>query len=239
MAQEKTKVTITVDLATKQAAFTGDDVYIRDEILEVTLVNIVQDEIDAGLILTVFSKDEEMARCSNWTADDDGNPVGTLNTNTTQLSDFFADRSPVSSKYFFLKIYTTTSQVPLCNDRILVHNFTGEADGTTTLLPTATSVIADLQAEIDAAEEDIAALEAANTAMSDRITNVENSYTAAIAQAVELHNGSGSAHTDMRVQLSTIEAKLDLSTVNTINVSTGTLKQTKELLNSVITILKG
>jgi len=239
MAQEQTRVTITVDLAKKEAAFTGDDVYIRDELVEVTLVNITQDEITAGLIMTIFDKDEEMARCSSWTANGDGDAVGTLNTNTTQFAEFFADRSPVSRKYFFLKIYTTTSQVPLCNDRILINNFDGEADGTTTLLPTATSVIADLQAEIDAAEVGIAALEAANTAMSGRIDNLESSFASAISQAVEAHNGSGSAHTDIRVQLSTIEAKLDLSTINTINVSTGTLKQTKELLNSVVTILKG
>lgn len=239
MSQEVTNLTITVDTATKRGTVSGDRLMIRDTAIELTLVNITQADIDAGLVFTIYLGTVEFATCSAWTVNGDGDAVGALNTNTVNFVTFFANAQESSRKWFYYKIYATNSQVPLCSDRLVVENFTGNVDGTPTAIASPTEVLAAMQLEIDAATDAVAGFVVTLANMQITLDNAVLSLGNQITSDIQAHNDSATAHTATRDRITVLEGKLNLSGVSLINVTTATLKQTKEYINALVTILKG
>lgn len=210
MAQEVTEVTITVNRATKKGVVSGDAIHIRDEAVQLTLVNVTTDDIAAGLVFTIYKGSTEFATCSTWTANDDGDAVGTLNTNTVAFDAIFADASDQARKWFSYKIYTLDQLIPTCSDRLMVENFTGNVEGTPTLISSPADILDTLNTDIETLQGQFvvlqAAYEAADAALDAKITALDAAYraadaglTAAIGAAVTAHNISGSAHDDIRL----------------------------------------
>lgn len=239
MSQNLTNMIITVDRATKKGVVSGDALQIRDEAVELTLVNVDADDISAGLVFTIYSGLIEFASCSSWTANGDGDAVGTLNTNTVNFATAFASAGEQSRKWFSYRIYATNQQVPICNDKLVVENFIGNVDSTPATISSPTEVLAAMQLEIDAATDAVTAFGITITNMQTNLDNAVLSLAGQITSSISTHNDSATAHTATRDRISVLESKLNLSGVSLINVTTATLKQTKEYINALVTILKG
>lgn len=212
MAQEITEVRITVDRKTKRGAVTGDAIHIRDEAVQLTLANMDADDIAAGLVFTIYKGGTEFATCSEWTADGDGNAVGTLNTNTVAFDAVFATASAQARKWFDYKIYTLDQLVPACSDRLVVANFTGNVPGSPALIASPADILDGLNTRITGLQARLDALQggydAAIAELEGRLETVEDDYPAAdaaihaaIAGEVASHNASAKAHADIRLSM--------------------------------------
>ncbi len=204
-------ITLTVDRVKGTVSVTGDSLFIRDPSVSVTLVNILQADIDATLVLEFYANGRLLASItSGWAVDDDDNAVGTLSTNTLAFVNLFALSDEHCVKHVSVKAYTANPLNPLFNGHIKVLNFTSAESGTPTeiLLPSESlaSVQADillLQAAIPALQTEFAAaislaVGALQTSLRSEFRAADTVVAGAIGPAIVAHNASGSAHADIR-----------------------------------------
>lgn len=212
MSQDKTEFTITVNRTTKRGVVSGDSLHIRDVSAEVTLVNVTQDDIDAGLVFEIFRLGTPLAVCSSWTADGNGNAVGVFTTNTDPLATLFATADIHASKTVSYKAYTTNPLIPVVIDRMQICNFTAEDDSEPSELTNPADVLDALNDDIEALQAALAALtseyQAALASLTGTVNGIDAAYQAGdnavsglIGTSVAAHNVSGAAHNDIRLLL--------------------------------------
>jgi hypothetical protein len=210
---EPTKVTITVNRKLKNASVTGDALAIRDAGVELTLANVRQDDIDAGLVFEAYVNGRTLgATSSGWTVDEAGNALGVFSTNTVPFARLFAHCDAHCKKVVSVRAYAADPLTPIFNGRVTISNFTAEGGecGEPVPLPTPSGALEELEGEIESILEEIDAIrDAAAAALEDAIDGLRDSLRQEFADADTLvsdeihdavteHNISGSAHADIR-----------------------------------------
>ena len=206
-----TTTTFTVNRAKGTVSVTGDSLFIRDQSVIVTLVNVLQADIDATLVLELYYNGTLLSSVtSGWTVDTYGNAVGTLSTNTDTFVSLFALSDEHCFRHVGIKAYTANPLEPIFNGHVKVTNFTSSESGTATaiLLPseslaTVEADIALLQAAIPALQAEYAAaialaVGALQTSLRSEFQAADTVVAGAIAPAIVAHNASGTAHSDIR-----------------------------------------
>lgn len=206
-----TAITLTVNRAKGTASVTGDSLFIRDPSVTVTLVNVLQADIDATLVLEAYANGKLLSSVtSGWAVDTYGNAVGTLSTNTDAFVDLFALSDASCVKHVNIKAYTANPLEPIFNGYVKVSNFTSSESGTPTEILLPSESLADVQADIALLQAAIPALQAEYAAaisaaisglqasLREEFAVADTAVSAAIAPAITAHNASGTAHADIR-----------------------------------------
>lgn len=204
-------ITLTVDRVKGTVSVTGDALFIRDQAVIVTLVNVLQAHIDATLVLELYANGRLLSSItSGWTVDANGNAVGSLSTNTDNFVAIFAMSDAHCVKHVSVKAYTADPLEPIFNGRIKVLNFTSAESGTPTEILLPSESLATVQADIALLQEAIPALQAEYAAaisaaisglqasLREEFAVADTAVSAAIAPAITAHNASGTAHADIR-----------------------------------------
>jgi hypothetical protein len=204
-------ITLTVDRVKGTVSVTGDSLFLRDPAVIVTLVNVLQADIDATLVLELYANGKLLSSITDeWTIDANGNAVGTLSTNTDNFIYLFSLCDAHCVKHVSVKGYTADPFEPIFSGHLKVTNFTSAESGTPTkiLLPSESlaSVQADillLQAAIHALQAEFAAaialaIGALQTSLRSEFQDADTVVAGAIGPAIVAHNASGSAHADIR-----------------------------------------
>lgn len=212
MSQDRTEITITVNRSTGKSVVTGDRLHIRDALVELTLVNVTQDDIDAGLVFSFpignTGNAYQRVESEDFSVDGSGNATCVFSTNTTGFVEKFENSGIHSSKMFSYEIGSEVSLVPISTGRIRIYNYVSSSGDTTTITPPSETLTA-LQASITALQATVKALESLqssnNTALKNAISALDTAYQAAdtaiaasIGAAVSAHNTSSTAHADIR-----------------------------------------
>lgn len=206
-----TSITLTVDRVRGKVSVTGDSLFIRDPSVSVTLINVLQADIDATLVLEFYANGNLLSSVtSGWTVNANGYAVGTLSTNTEAFCDIFAYCDEHCVKHVSVKAYTANPLEPIFNGHIRVENFTSLESGTPTAIILPSESLASVEADIALLQAAIPALQAEYAAaISDAMSALQESLRAeyqasdavvagAIGPAIVAHNASGTAHADIR-----------------------------------------
>lgn len=162
MALDRRNLILTVNRSAGTAVASGDSVFIRDSAVGVSLVNVEQDDIDAGLVLCAYNCDAKLSEtATGFTVDGNGNVLCTLSTNTEPFIDLFGDCSdPKEYKRIYIKAFTTDPQCPIFNTSLKVYNFTSEDGDAPIGLASASETIDEIEADLDAMQAEIDAIPA-------------------------------------------------------------------------------
>jgi hypothetical protein len=204
-------ITLTVDRVKGTVSVTGDSLFIRDPSVSVTLVNILQADIDATLVLEFCANGRLLASITNgWTVDENDSAVGALSTNTLAFVNLFALSDEHCVKHISVKGYTANPLEPIFSGYIKVTNFTSAESGTPTKILLPSESLAAVQADILLLQEAIPALRAEfasaislavgalQTSLRSEFQAADTVVAGAIGPAIVAHNASGSAHADIR-----------------------------------------
>lgn len=204
-------ITLTVDRVKGTVSVTGDALFVRDQAVIVTLVNVLQAHIDATLVLEFYANGILLSSItSGWTVDANGNAVGSLSTNTKPFVDIFATSDAHCVKHVSVKAYTADPLEPIFNGHIKVLNFTSSESGTPTEILLPSESLASVQADIALLKAAIPALQSEYAAAITQAINALQSslrlefqaadtvVAGSIGPAIVAHNASGTAHADIR-----------------------------------------
>lgn len=204
-------ITLTVNRTKGTATVTGDSLFIRDPDVTVTLVNVLQADIDATLVLELYANGKLLSSVtSGWTVDTYGHAVGTISTNTDAFVDLFALCDEHCVKHVSVKAYTAAPLEPIFNGHVKVSNFTSSESGTPTKILLPSESLAAVEDDIALLKEAIPALQAEymaaitaatsalRTSLLEEFAEANTVVAGAIGTAITAHNASASAHADIR-----------------------------------------
>jgi|GEM_PF-5724826 len=209
MALDRRNIILTVDRSAGTAVASGDSVFIRDSAVGVSLVNVEQDDIDAGLVLCAYDCEEKLSEtATGFTVDANGNVLCTLSTNTLPFTKLFGDGcEPNEYRRVYIKAFTTDPQCPIFNTSIKVYNFTSEDGDAPVGLASAADAIDEIEADLDAMQAEIDAIPALIASLIAAHTH--DGTTSSQLDHSALANIGTKTHEELEIDLAAAQSDID------------------------------
>ena len=233
MGIRQTQVTITIDRETKRGEVSGDTLSVRDKGVQLSLVNVSQEEVDGGLVFQLWNGYDLIAQCSTWNkatvVDGVSTVTGTLSTNTSQAVALFTGCPYMACRTVMYKLFSTANSMllPIVFDVIKIVNFPAESAEEPEILSTPAELIAKLTDLVDSA---IAKSSAVSDSLANYATIVSLQSAVSDLQVADASKCDKSAVVNFRSEL-----KNSLSVIPTTDKTT--LAQLRERFNALVVAL--